>query len=79
MHHCRAPSRSRWPSTCVGGLERIDALQLDGYHYFHDARADLRRRLGHDAAARRRLCAVCGAAGNGAEARRSSRRGLADA
>jgi RNA polymerase sigma-70 factor (ECF subfamily) len=35
------------------GLARIDALApaLDGYHYFHAARADLLRRLGADAAA----------------------------
>jgi RNA polymerase sigma-70 factor (ECF subfamily) len=53
----------------AGGLARIDALApaLDGYHYFHAARADLLRRLGaHDAAAgayRRAL----GLAGNAAE------------
>jgi RNA polymerase sigma-70 factor (ECF subfamily) len=38
----------------AGGLARIDALApaLDGYHYFHAARADLLRRLGaRDAAA----------------------------
>jgi RNA polymerase sigma-70 factor (ECF subfamily) len=38
----------------AGGLARIDALSpaLDGYHYFHAARADLLRRLGaRDAAA----------------------------
>jgi RNA polymerase sigma-70 factor, ECF subfamily len=38
----------------AGGLARIDAISsaLDGYHYFHAARADLLRRLGaHDAAA----------------------------
>jgi RNA polymerase sigma-70 factor (ECF subfamily) len=38
----------------AGGLARIDALApaLDGYQYFHAARADLLRRLGaHDAAA----------------------------
>jgi RNA polymerase sigma-70 factor, ECF subfamily len=38
----------------AGGLARLDALSpaLDGYHYFHAARADLLRRLGaRDAAA----------------------------
>ena len=38
-----------------GGLARIDALadDLDRYHYFHAARADLLRRLGErDSAAR---------------------------
>jgi predicted RNA polymerase sigma factor len=38
----------------AGGLARIDALAsaLDGYQYFHAARADLLRRLGARDAAR---------------------------
>jgi RNA polymerase sigma-70 factor, ECF subfamily len=35
------------------GLELIDALDLDRYHYLHAARADLLRRLGRPAEARR--------------------------
>ena len=34
------------------GLEAIDALDLDNYHYLHAARADLLRRLGRAAEAR---------------------------
>jgi RNA polymerase sigma-70 factor (ECF subfamily) len=34
-------------------LDAIDALELDGYQYFHAARADFLRRLGRDAEARR--------------------------
>lgn len=36
-----------------GGLELLDEIEtLDGYHYFHGARADLLRRLGRDAESR---------------------------
>jgi RNA polymerase sigma-70 factor (ECF subfamily) len=34
------------------GLELVDRLDLDGYQYFHSARADLLRRLGRAAEAR---------------------------
>ena len=34
------------------GLALIDALDLDGYQYFHSTRADLLRRLGRRAEAR---------------------------
>jgi RNA polymerase sigma-70 factor (ECF subfamily) len=53
----------------AGALARIDALApaLDGYHYFHAARADLLGRLGaHDAAADAYGRAL-GLAGNAAE------------
>jgi RNA polymerase sigma-70 factor, ECF subfamily len=53
----------------AGGLSRIDALApaLDGYHYFHAARADLLGRLGaHDAAAGAYVRAL-DLAGNAAE------------
>jgi RNA polymerase sigma-70 factor (ECF subfamily) len=33
------------------GLEVLDRIDLDGYRYFHAARADLLRRLGRDAEA----------------------------
>jgi RNA polymerase sigma-70 factor, ECF subfamily len=53
----------------AGGLSRMDALApaLDGYHYFHAARADLLGRLGaHDAAAGAYVRAL-DLAGNAAE------------
>jgi RNA polymerase sigma-70 factor (ECF subfamily) len=56
------------------GLARIDALSpaLDGYHYFHAARADLLRRRGDDPrAAYERALAL---AGNAAERRFLERR-----
>jgi RNA polymerase sigma-70 factor (ECF subfamily) len=61
------------------GLIQIDALQphLDGYHFFHSARADLLRRVGRDAdaaAAYGRALELCG---NDAERRFLERR-LAD-
>jgi RNA polymerase sigma-70 factor (ECF subfamily) len=34
------------------GLEIVDRLELDGYQYFHSARADFLRRLGRDEEAR---------------------------
>ena len=30
----------------ASGLDAVDRLELQGYHYFHAARADLLRRLG---------------------------------
>jgi RNA polymerase sigma-70 factor (ECF subfamily) len=52
-----------------GGLARIDALApaLDGYHYFHAARADLLRRLGARAAAADAYARALELAGNAAE------------
>ena len=53
----------------AGGLARIDALApaLDGYHYFHAARADLLRRLGADTAAADAYARALDLAGNAAE------------
>jgi RNA polymerase sigma-70 factor, ECF subfamily len=53
----------------AGGLARIDALAcaLDGYHYFHAARADLLRRLGADTAAAEAYARALELAGNAAE------------
>jgi RNA polymerase sigma-70 factor (ECF subfamily) len=53
----------------AGGLARIDALSsaLDGYHYFHAARADLLRRLGADTAAAEAYARALELAGNAAE------------
>jgi RNA polymerase sigma-70 factor, ECF subfamily len=49
------------------GLARVDALELDGYRYFHAARADLLRRLDrHDEAAEAYARALS-LAGNAAE------------
>ena len=52
-----------------GGLARIDALAcvLDGYHYFHAARADLLRRLGARDAAADAYARALELAGNAAE------------
>jgi RNA polymerase sigma-70 factor (ECF subfamily) len=52
-----------------GGLARIDALAgaLDGYHYFHAARADLLRRLGERDAAADAYARALALAGNAAE------------
>jgi RNA polymerase sigma-70 factor (ECF subfamily) len=52
-----------------GGLARIDALAcvLDGYHYFHAARADLLRRLGARDAAADAYAQALELAGNAAE------------
>ena len=53
----------------AGGLARIDALasELDGYHYFHAARADLLRRLGARDAAADAYARALELAGNAAE------------
>jgi RNA polymerase sigma-70 factor, ECF subfamily len=53
----------------AGGLSRIDALApaLDGYHYFHAARADLLRRLEADAPAAEAYERALALAGNAAE------------
>jgi RNA polymerase sigma-70 factor, ECF subfamily len=53
----------------AGGLARIDALAsaLDGYHYFHAARADLLRRLGARDAAADAYARAHDLAGNAAE------------
>jgi RNA polymerase sigma-70 factor (ECF subfamily) len=53
----------------AGGLARIDALAcaLDGYHYFHAARADLLRRLGARDAAADAYARALELAGNTAE------------
>jgi RNA polymerase sigma-70 factor, ECF subfamily len=53
----------------AGGLARIDALApaLDGYHYFHAARADLLRRLGAREAAADAYARALELAGNAAE------------
>jgi RNA polymerase sigma-70 factor (ECF subfamily) len=53
----------------AGGLARIDALApaLDGYHYFHAARADLLRRLGARDAAADAYARALALAGNAAE------------
>jgi RNA polymerase sigma-70 factor, ECF subfamily len=53
----------------AGGLARIDALEasLDGYHYFHAARADLLRRLEAPAAATAAYERALALAGNLAE------------
>jgi RNA polymerase sigma-70 factor, ECF subfamily len=52
-----------------GALARIDALApaLDGYRYFHAARADLLRRLGADDAAAEAYARALELAGNAAE------------
>jgi RNA polymerase sigma-70 factor, ECF subfamily len=53
----------------AGGLARVDALSpaLDGYHYFHAARADLLRRLGARDAAADAYARALDLAGNAAE------------
>ncbi len=53
----------------TGGLTRIDELagELDGYHYFHAARADLLRRLGEQQAAADAYARAAELAGNAAE------------
>ena len=53
----------------AGGLARIEALvpALDGYQYFHAARADLLRRLGADTAAAEAYARALKLAGNAAE------------
>jgi RNA polymerase sigma-70 factor, ECF subfamily len=53
----------------AGGVARIDALApaLDGYHYFHAARADLLRRLGADIAGAEAYARALELAGNAAE------------
>ncbi|MEN3285372.1 MAG: hypothetical protein V7607_6512, partial [Solirubrobacteraceae bacterium] len=53
----------------AGALARIDALapSLDGYQYFHAARADLLRRLGARDAAADAYDRALGLAGNAAE------------
>jgi RNA polymerase sigma-70 factor (ECF subfamily) len=52
-----------------GGLDHMDALaaELDRYHYFHAARADLQRRLGERAAAADAYARGLELAGNAAE------------
>ena len=49
------------------GLALVDATALDGYHAWHVARADLLRRLGRGADARREYDAAIGATENSAE------------
>jgi RNA polymerase sigma-70 factor (ECF subfamily) len=49
------------------GLAWIDALDLDGYHYFHAARADLLRRLDQPEAAKDAYERALALAGNAAE------------
>jgi RNA polymerase sigma-70 factor, ECF subfamily len=53
----------------AGGLARVDALApaLDGYHYFHAARADLLRRLGARDGAAEAYSRALELAGNAAE------------
>jgi RNA polymerase sigma-70 factor (ECF subfamily) len=53
----------------AGGLSRVEALAgaLDGYHYFHAARADLLRRLSAHAAAAQAYARALELAGNAAE------------
>ncbi len=53
----------------AGGLARVDALAgaLDGYHYFHAARADMLRRLGARDAAADAYARALALAGNAAE------------
>jgi RNA polymerase sigma-70 factor (ECF subfamily) len=53
----------------AGGLARVDALAgaLDGYHYFHAARADLLRRLSAPEAAAAAYARALELAGNAAE------------
>ena len=48
-------------------LAAVDALELDGYHLFHAARADLLARLGRDGEALDAYDAAIGLAGNAAE------------
>ena len=64
-----APSPSRSPETSNGGLAHIDALtdDLDRYHYFHAARADVLRRLGEREPAARAYERARALAGNAAE------------
>ena len=63
----------------AGGLARIDALapSLDGYHYFHAARADLLRRLEAPDVAMTAYDRALALAGNAAE-QAFLRRRLAD-
>ncbi|WP_194410124.1 RNA polymerase sigma factor [Microbacterium cremeum] len=58
------------------GLSLVDELEpeLRGYHAFHAARADLLRRLGHDAAAVEAYDAAIALAGNAAEVAYLTRR-----
>ena len=46
---CRRDRRARGPQA---GLDALDGIGLEGYHYFHAARADFLRRLGRPADAR---------------------------
>jgi len=64
----------------AGGLARIDALApaLDGYHYFHAARAELLGRLGARDAAAAAYSRALDLAGNAAESSFLERR-LAEA
>jgi RNA polymerase sigma-70 factor (ECF subfamily) len=51
----------------AAGLQLVDALDLGEHHPFHSVRADLLRRLGRDADARRAYDAAIARAGNAAE------------
>jgi RNA polymerase sigma-70 factor (ECF subfamily) len=51
----------------AAGLQLVDALGLADYQVFHAVRADLLRRLGRDAEARRAYAAAIDRAGNAAE------------
>jgi RNA polymerase sigma-70 factor (ECF subfamily) len=53
----------------AAALAEIDLLDLDGYHPFHVARADLLRRLGRDEDAAEAYDAALALVGNGAERR----------
>ena len=55
-------------------LTLVDRLPLAGYHAWHAARADLLRRLGRSAEARRAYDAAIAATGNTAERAYLSRR-----
>jgi len=53
----------------AAALDAIDVLDLDGYHLFHAARADLLRRLGRHAEAAEAYDAALSQVGNAAERR----------
>jgi RNA polymerase sigma-70 factor (ECF subfamily) len=56
------------------GLALVDALELDGYRYFHSTRADLLRRLGRPGEARSEYERALSLSENGAERRFLERR-----
>ena len=64
LHRAVAVAEVRGPAAALG---LVDGLDLDGYHLFHAARADLLRRLGRDAEAALAYEAAIARTGNAAE------------